>query len=236
MNFNVNSNLWRRATRTAVSLTALTVCAFVANAQTAPTPPYASFQYSTLTGSGDTIVATWVPVVTTSGTVYKNIVLQFSFDADGNLILAPGYPQVSKAPAIIVSDFKAGTYVGPSTLFSGMAFINVSGPGVTTGGATEWSLSAASGANACTYPSSAIWYVGPIASSPYATRLKSAGITSTAWSYGVASAPCGGYPNWQSNVLIGVSQVGNTLTIASFSYGSTDFATPQAQIVYTFKP
>jgi hypothetical protein len=108
MNFSVNSNLWRRAAGTAISLTALTSCAFVANAQTAPTPPCAAFQYSTLTDSGDTSVATWLPVVAAGGTVYKNVVLLFTFDTDGNLILAPGYPQVTKASAIIASDFKAG--------------------------------------------------------------------------------------------------------------------------------
>jgi hypothetical protein len=167
--------------------------------------------------------------------VYKNVVLQFGFDTDGNLILLPGYPQVTKAPAMIVSDFKAGTYVGPSTVLDGMALVNLSGPGVTTGGATEWSLSAASGANGCTYPSTATFYVGALTSSPYAARLKSAGITSTAWSYGVGSSSSCGGSNWYSNALIGASQIGNTLTIVSFSYAGTDYGIPQATIVYTLK-
>ena len=160
--------------------------------------------------------------------------MQFTFHADGNLILAPGYPQVTKAPAILVSDFKAGAYIGPSTILSGMALVNVSGPGVTTGGVTEWSLIAASGANSCTYPSSATWYVGPLASSPIAARLESAGITSNAWKYGVASPGFAG-SNWDNNALIGLSQVGTTITIVIFSNGASDFATPQAQIVYTLQ-
>jgi hypothetical protein len=117
-----------------------------------------------------------------------------------------------------------------------MAVVNVSGPGVTTGGATEWSLSAASGANVCTYPFSATWNVGPLASSPIAARLKSAGIISIAWSYGVATAPSCAGSNWDNNGLIGLSQLGNTLTIVSFRSGASDFATPQGTIVSTLKP
>ena len=68
----------------------------------------------------------------------------------------------------------------------------------------------------CTYPSSATWYVGPIANSPLAARLKAAGITSTAWSYGVTGGEAC-YNNWPDNTLIGLSQTGNKLTIVSFT-------------------
>jgi hypothetical protein len=181
------------------------------------------------------VTATWLPIVTSAGTVYKNVVLQFTFDADGNLILAPNYPEVTKAPAIIVSNFKAGTYLGPSTVLGGMAEVNVSGPGIAPGGATEWSLSAASGANSCTYPATATWYVGSLATSPIAARLKSAGITSTAYSYGVASAASCAGNYWANDALIGVSQIGNTITISSFSFAGSDYGTPQAQITFTLQ-
>src|SRR5437763_1062744 len=119
---------------------------FVAHAQ-APQPPYALFEYSALTGSGNTITATHVPVVTASGiTVYINATLRFNVDANGNLTLSPRYPQIIPAPTILSSSFKAGTYVGPSTLLGGKAIIIVSGPGVSDGGATQWSLSAGTGA------------------------------------------------------------------------------------------
>ena len=216
---------------------------FVARAQ-APAPPYALFQYASLTGSGNTITATQIPVVTATGViVYENLTLQFNVDSNGNLTISPGYPQAIPAPVLITSGFKAGTYVGPSTILNGGMVINVSGPGVTAGGATQWTLSAASGANSCTTPDTATWYAGAITSSPWAARLKAAGITSTAWSYGIASSPnCNsttppqglisnnwGYP------LIGVSQVGNSLTIASFSSGNNDYGTPQSQVTYTLK-
>jgi hypothetical protein len=232
------SNLKRHAAWTGAFLVVLTAGVLVVRAQ-APTPPYALFQYASLTGSGNTITATQIPVVTATGvTVYENLTLQFNVDASGNLTIASGFPQIIPAPTLITSGFKTGTYVGPSTILSGTALVAISGPGVTDGGATEWSLSAAAGANSCTYPYSANWYVGSIANNPNAARLKAAGITSTAWSYGVGSASqcSGANNNWFDNALIGVSQVGNTITIVSFSFQSFDYSTPQAQITYTLQP
>ncbi len=127
---------------------------------------------------------------------------------------------------------KAGNYVGPSTLFNGQGYVTVSGPGVTGGGATTWSLSAANGAYQTTL-SSATWFVGPIANNPLAARIGKAGITSTAWSYGV----CGGAGvnhSWYGGGLIGVSQTGNALTIANFTLGSSsDSSMPKDQVTFT---
>lgn len=209
----------------------------VARAQTPPAP-YSLFQYSSLTGAGNTITATQVPVVTSAGTtIYVNITVQFDVDSNGNLTISSGYPQFVPAPTLLVSSFLAGKYVAPSTIYSGKGLIAVSGPGVSDGGATQWSLAAAAGANEGTYPGSATWYVGPIDNNPLAARLKSAGITSTAWSYGVGSSQYsinGG--NWNTNTLIGVSQVGNTLTIVSFTTNAKDFGSPVDQITYTLAP
>jgi hypothetical protein len=200
----------------------------------APQPPYALFQQSTLTGSGNTINATQIPVVLASGIVaYLNCTLQFNVDSNGNLTLSPGFPQISQAPAVITANFKAGRYVGPAAgTYTGFT-VNVAGPGILDGGATAWSLSAPTGASNNTYPITATWYVGPIASNPLAARLKSAGITSTAWSYGTGSSSFGN--PWSPNSLIGVSQIGNTLTLASFTYNA-DSSTPQGQITYTLAP
>jgi hypothetical protein len=162
--------------------------------------------------------------------------MQFNVDANGVLTMSPGFPQASASPPLITSNFVAGRYVGPSSIFQGKAVINVAGPGLTDGGATEWSLSAASGADSSTYPSSATWYVGPIANSPLATRLASAKITSTAWSYGVAGSQYGS-AYWRANTLIGVSQIGNTITFVSFSgASSSDSNTPVDQITFTLAP
>ena len=79
-----------------------------------------------------------------------------------------------------------------------------------------------------------------------APRLKKAGITSAGWSYGVGGYSCGtNSPNWNYNInsltwysgsLIGVSQSGNAVTIASFTYNGSDYSSPQGQITYRLVP
>ena len=117
-----------------------------------------------------------------------------------------------------MSAFKSGTYIGPPTILGGNAIITVSGPSVGPGGVTEFTLTAATGANSCTYPSSATWYVvgSDLASNPFASRLKAAGITSTLVSYGEGSSQCDTDDyDWVQNTLLGFTQTGNTLTIYS---------------------
>lgn len=198
--------------------------------------PYALFQYASLTGSGNTINLTRVPTANSSGTIsYYDVTIEFTVNSSGQLAIASGYPQITPSPSLITAGFKAGKYVGPSTILDGEMFVNVSGPGVTSGGATEWSLAAASGAADCTYPSTATWYVGALTSNPLYSRIKAAGITSTAWSYGVTGAAnC--YDDWLTDTLIGVSQNGNTITIVSFTNDGTDHNTVQDTVTYTPAP
>jgi hypothetical protein len=241
---------WRRVARLAALMMALTFFvaaeAVVANAQTkdasapqpaATTTPQAEFQYSALTGSGDTVLATRVPAITSTGaTIYWDVTLLFDVDENGNLTLDPAYPQIVKSPNLITGGFQAGNYVGPSTILGGQALITLSGPGVGPGGTTEWTLAASPGAASCTYPSTATWYVGSLASNPLSARLKKAGITSTAYSYGTGgSEDC--YTDWETDALLGFSQVGNTITIYTFSAdGTIDYNTPKDQITYTLIP
>jgi len=163
-------------------------------------------------------------------------VLGLRFDGAAFTSIPTAEPAASTAP--LVSSFQAGQYASPSTILGGKGTVTVSGPGVLDGGATLWSLSASPGADPCTFPNNATWYVGPAANSPWAARLAKVGITSAAWSYGVAGAPnCSitgvGSGDWQANILIGISQVGDTLTIVSFTYGGSDSSTPRDQITYT---
>ena len=209
-----------------------------AMAEATPPPPYTLFQYSTLTGSGSTVTATWVPIVNSAGkTTYENVTIQFAVSANGALSIAPGYPKIVPTPPSLTTSFKGGKYVGPSTVFEGTAIVTVSGPGVAPGGATEWSLAAAKGAYPYTYPGSATWYAGQKATSPIAARLTKAGITSTAWSYGIGGGCLCSYGNggwYYANSLLGFSQTANTLTIVSFTDESgADHNQPVSQIIYT---
>jgi hypothetical protein len=113
--------------------------------------PYALFQFSTLNGSGNTMSATEVPVLTSTGAViYKNVTAQFKVDSAGNLTLTPGFPKVVNAAPPAFNAFKAGKYVGPGTDGNGMFFIIVGGPTAGPGG-TYWGATAATSADHCTY-------------------------------------------------------------------------------------
>jgi hypothetical protein len=203
---------------------------------------YAQFQYATLSGTTNALNVSQLPVVTATGTVYKNLTLQVEVDSKGNITVAPGSPTVTAAPSTLASSFKDGNYVGPSTVNSGANLITVSGPGVVVGGTTVWSLTASPDASTCTYPASATWWVGPPSSTnnPLYIRLQNAKISSTAFSYGtigsVGSSSCPESDYWGRGTLIGVSQTGNQLTISSFStFGSIDSSNALDQITYTYK-
>ncbi len=200
---------------------------------------YAQFQYATITGSTNVLNVTMLPVVTPTGTIYKNLTLKVNVDANGDVTVAPGSPTVTLAPTILASAFKAGVYVGPSSVNNGQNKITVTGPGVVPGGTTVWSLVSSSDPAVCTYPLSGTWYVGPISNNPLADRLKKAGITSSAYSWGVAgnpSASCDPGLNWSNGSIIGVSQTGNSITISSFtSDGAFDKSYPVDQITYTLQ-
>jgi hypothetical protein len=233
-------NSGRRTARVALTLTVFSAVAFVARAQ--GQIPSAMFQNSTLTGSGNTMTATRVPVrISSSLTIYVDITTQFNVDLNGNLTLSAGYPQIVPSATLLTGNFKAGTYVAPSTLFNGKGLVTVGGPGVTDGGTTTWSLNAATGADAGLYPVSATWWVGPIANNPYAARLNKAGITSTAYAYGVAhSANCfdntASWCSYSNGILIGATQSGNVISLVSFTFynGNTvDSSAPVGQLSFT---
>jgi hypothetical protein len=231
--YRMNLNSRRRFARFATII--MLLAAGVASSR-AQTPPYAEFQYSTLTASSNTITATRLPVVTSTGTSYMNVVLQFDVATDGTLTLAPGYPQVVPSPAQIISRFLAGTYVGPSG--SGMQ-ITVSGPGVTSGGATEWSI-AASGGDSCSTPATATFDVfgGAMTQNPLYTRLKAANITPHIYaSYGgwgtTGTQSCDAGSDWQTGTLIGLSQTGSALAIVSFTVNGKDQNQPANTITYS---
>jgi hypothetical protein len=213
----------------------------VALAQSGGTPtPGPQFQYAALTGSGNTITLTRVPVTTSSGQiVYQDITLQFDNDSSGNLTLTNGFPMFALSPSLQVSSFQTGNYAGPGSVANGNAVITVNGPGVVSGGSTAWSSISAGNADPCTFPVSATWYVGPVSNNPMAARLTKAGITSTAWSYGISgngiAFSCGGSLSfhWSNGSIIGVSQTGNSITFASFTNNGFDQASPVDQITYS---
>ncbi len=202
-------------------------------AQSTQGPPRPLFQFSTISGADNVITATRVPVVTGTGAiVYKNVIVRFEAAADGSLTIAEGYPEYVDPPSPLVSSFRAGNYVAPRNIVSGQGFITVAGPGVADGGNTQWSISTGTNSNQFTYPSTATFYTGSIDSNPLAERIKKAGLTSTAWSYGFGGTA--GVRNWAPNSLLGFSQIGNTITVASFTDATlVDKSLPVDQVTFT---
>lgn len=197
----------------------------------------AQLQYASITASGNTITATRIPVKTDKGTVYQDLTIQFDADAYGNLLVSSGFPAVTPSPNLLTPSFQTGIYHSASTVWTGKGLLELNGPGITAGGATAWTLSTTNGADGCTVPRNLIWYVGPPETSPIAARLKKANITSQLWSYGIAGGGSCPYQDaWSSNTLIGVSQIGNTITLATFSLngsGTTDKPEPVDQLTFT---
>ena len=191
-------------------------------------------------GAGGTLVATCVPVETSTGSiVYQNVTIQFNASTKGGLTLAPGYPQIQPCPSPIPSNFLPGNYVGPPTIAKGKYLVTVRGPVAGPDGQTEWSLVTAKGADTCTVPVTATWYTGPIADNPLAARLKKAGITASNYSYGIVGVkpPCidSEYDYYfPDGGLIGALQIGDQLQIFNFTYEG-DLKLPDASISYTLQ-
>jgi hypothetical protein len=206
--------------------------------------PYAEVQYATLTGTTNTINLSQLPVVDSTGALhYVNVTipLEESVSSKGVVTVTTGTPTVVAAPTPLVSSFKAGPYAGPGGASAAYSqLLTLSGLGVAGGGATEWSVSTTSGATGCTYPTTATFYVGPLASNPLYSRLKKAGIASTAYSYGImGDQTCEGQGAgngwWLNGAILGFTQTGNTLNISSFTYDGGDQATAGSTITYTYQ-
>jgi hypothetical protein len=192
--------------------------------------PYAEFQNSTLTGTTSTITVSNLPIVTGSGTIiYDNATIQFNVSSTG--ILTVGSTQFTAAPSVDVNAFEAGNY---GLANNGGTQLVISGPGVTNGGSTEWSLDPNPGAS-CAYPNMAAWYVGPVKSSPYYTRILAAGVPLTGFSYGISGTSCGNSADWESNSLLGFSQTGSQISIVSFTANGVDQSQQVAQVSYSLQ-
>ena len=208
--------------------------------ETTTASPYTEPQYATLTATTNTINAAMVPIVLSNGTVaYYNLTIPLKVTetvagAKTTVTVTAGTVAQAVSATPLISSFKAGNYVGPSTIDSGKALVTVSNPGVAPGGATEWSLTASTGAEPNTSPTSASWYVGPVSSNPNYATLKTLGLTSPSVFYGTTGT-AGGYNNlcWLSNSIISVVETGSNLTITSYTSDGTNQRTPCDSITYT---
>jgi hypothetical protein len=218
----------------ALGICSVLVIPFAGKAQnteaTAPAAPVILPQYSSITSTDGTIQASRLPVTYNGKTYYVDLTLALTAEVSTKgVVTIAATPTSVPSPILIVDNFKAGTYVGPSTVLGGKAIIVVSGPSPLPNGGTAWTLASAPDSNVDTYPGMAVWYVESIANNPLASRIEAAKITSPDYAYGVGS---GGL--WCNDSLLGFSQVGNTLSISEFS-DCGDNETPIDTITYTLQ-
>jgi hypothetical protein len=200
-----------------------------------PEPLNIQFQYGTLTATTNTINATEVPITTASGTLlYENLTIPFSVsqDSEGRYHVVAGSIVSVPSPMTQIEGFIAGNYAGPGSATAQL--ITLSAPGVTSNGATQWSVAQTPGATACTWPQTATFYVGPVEDNPNYSSIQKAEIATANYnySYGVeGDQSCSDY-YWGPGAILGFSQTGNALTIVSFYSAGANYGTPQDQITY----
>lgn len=182
-----------------------------------------SAQGASISAAGNTIVAARVPVQVGTGAVkYFDVKITLTGTATGSTPTGVTVSGSSSPSATInTSGFSAGKYVDGN---GNVYYVN--GPGVGPGGSTSWALTGSTWKTGC-QPLSATWYTDTGTNNPEAARLTTAGISTTAYNFGVlgSSSQCG--TNWYSGTLVGASHAGNAIVISSFTWaGSKDYKTP----------
>ncbi|WP_411728103.1 hypothetical protein [Methyloglobulus sp.] len=175
-------------------------------------------QQATINGAADAVTLTRVPVMKADGIIiYKDISMFFNVDSAGNVTLPSALVQITPSPTINVGAFKPGTYNGYDLApqCGGHTF-KVGSPGVGSGGQISGSIQRINGSNCDTFNAS--WTSGPITGHPHQAKLNAAGITSTAYNWGVMGTAGGQtvVSGWKAGDIIGAVQTGNQLSLVNF--------------------
>ncbi len=137
---------------------------------------------------------------------------------------------MTASPPVVVSAITPGLYKDTN---NGTEF-TITGPGVLTGGNSEYTIIATYG---CPAAQPGVFYSGPASSSPIAARVAAAGINTTQYRVGViGNESCNPGFSFVSNGLFGLSEVGDTLVVASFTDSSgKDYSMPVGQRNFIFQ-
>lgn len=193
--------------------------------------PTSSLEYSAIVGEGTTISITRLPIRKSTGaTIYKDVTVEFTVEADGTLTLDSLTQDPS--PALKAAKFQPGKYFVQQGAKVVIGTLAGGTPG--SGGSTLWTLTLPSSPSQSVAPLQSSWQTG---SPPpdLATRITNAGLTiDPAESYGTAAQGTWNTP-FYGNPLIAAEQVAGTLRIVSYSYccNSTATNTPQGSVVLT---
>jgi hypothetical protein len=185
--------------------------------ETLAATPTIFMQSATINGAADAVTLTRVPVQNAAGTIiYKDISMFFDVDSLGNVTLPPALVKITPSPTINVGAFKPGTYNGYS--INGCTndhTFKVGSPGVGSGGRISGSIQRIEFGCGIF---NASWTSGPIAGHPLEVQLKAAGITSTAYNWGIMGTAdlSTQQSGWIAGDIVGVVQTGNQLSLVNF--------------------
>lgn len=174
-----------------------------------------SAQGASISAAGGTIAVAHLPVQVAGGAPsYFDLTITLTGISVGGTPSGVKVAGKSVASQIIASDgFQQGTYKDASA-----NVYSVTGPGVGPGGATAWSLTFLSqGQNFPCILDSVTWYTDPGPNNPEAPRLQAAGITTTAYSFGLSGGSSCAESAFSNGALVGVAHTGSGIAISSFS-------------------
>jgi hypothetical protein len=185
--------------------------------------PALFMQSATIKGAANALTLRRVPAQDADGKItYKDISMRFDVDAFGNVTLNTDSVKITPSPTLKVGEFKQGTYNGyhACDILSPPrcdATFKVGSPGVGSGGRISGSIQRISGRDDDEF--SASWTSGPIAGHPHEAKLNEAGITSTAYNWGVMGTAGSHTQNsgWKAGDIIGAVQAGGNLTLVNFA-------------------
>jgi hypothetical protein len=177
-----------------------------------------------------------LPIDINGKTVYRDIILDFKVNANGDVTIATDVRQPGgakgatvAAPAIVPTEISPVVVSKPSAPPAAQAYhqgtyraqdgtvyhLAAHGTRLFGDSPPEWEISVLGPGGKVI--DDATWYDGPIDKSPLRKRLRRDGITDQAFSYGVSNG--GNGLGFNQGSLIGAAATGKTLTIYSFVKG-----------------
>lgn len=208
---------WSISLLAGAALADLGATAALAQTPAAAAAPTIFLDSSNVIATGSIISLNRLPIKLPSGAIiYKDVTIQLNSDAVG--LVSDVSPIVQSVSPVLPNSFRAGIYVLPTSPAYGFA---LTGPSAVPGRAvSKWEVNptAGKGEGASISGVPAIFYVGALSNNPfYATRLQPAGITNPEYSYGIVGSPAEGGRPYSTNTIVGFSQSGGQLSIASFT-------------------
>jgi hypothetical protein len=187
--------------------------------------PAIFMQSATISGAGNALTLGRVPVKDANGKItYKDISMLFTVDNAGNVTLDPQSVSITSSPPLNAGTFKPGHYRGYKACneadCKGDFTVGTGGGngGRISGSIQRINIFQGAGSADISDVFNASWTSGPINGHPDEAKLKAAGITSTAYSWGVMGT-AGAFTKgsgWRAGDIIGAIQTGNQLTLVNF--------------------